>query len=243
MKINLMLPTRKRPDLCHRFCESAEATADSLDNFQITILVDRDDETYDELVEKLKQFKTVVILDRVDVSHIDGFPGLPFYWDIIIGQTRESSDIFGMVGDDMIFRDKGWDSLVIKYFNCIPDKIGCIHFNSGAPQGKNLCINSFVHKRYIEIAGGYVDSRLKGDFSDDYLTTIFRNLNRLTYVNNILLEHCHYDYGKMARDETGIRRRSVDGIHYEGMPLPTFYRKVIMIKIKEVVGKLKEHMQ
>ena len=234
-----MLPTRQRPELCYRFCQSIEDTAINKDNIIVTVLCDKDDLTYSVLQAKLAEFNFVQYLPQADVSE---FPGLTWYWDQIIKQTLESSDIFGMVADDMIFRDYGWDKIILDFFNMLPDKIGLIHFNSASPHGSSICINSFVHKRYIEITGAYNDIRLKGDFSDDFLYYIFSMIDRIAYVPHNVIEHMHYDYGKMEKDETAQRRRAVDDHLYDGMKLIEYYINVSIPLADTFIKKLKSHL-
>jgi len=235
MKINLMLPTRGRPDLCYRFCKSVNDTAADLDNILVSVITDLDDDTYPELKDKLSQFSFIKYLPQVEAKV---FPGLVWYWDKIIEQTFEDSDVYGMVADDMICRDDKWDALIREFFNNIPDKIGMIHFNSNSPHGANLCINSFVHKRYIEISGSYNDARLKGDYSDNFLFYIFNSLGRIGYVENNIIEHMHYDFGRMEKDPTAVRRRAVDHELYEGMSLNKFYKKRSLALANSYIKKL-----
>jgi len=239
VKINLMLPTRGRPELSYRFCKSIAETASSTENIIVTILGDVDDETYSKLVSKLSEFNFIHYLPQAEAKV---FPGLTWYWDQIIKQTIHQSDVFGMVADDMIFRDKNWDILIGQFFEKIPDKIGLIHFNSQSPQGANLCINSFVHKRYIEITGAYNDITLKGDYSDDFLYYIFSSIDRLGYVPNNTLEHLHYDYGKMEIDPTALRRRAVDSELYDGMTLADYFKSKSILLAKSHIKKLKKEM-
>lgn len=234
-----MLPTRGRPDLCYRFCKSVNDTASDLDNILVSIITDLDDETYPELKEKLSEFSFIKYLPQVEA---EVFPGLVWYWDKIIEQTFSESDIYGMVADDMICRDANWDNLIKDFFNNIPDKIGMIHFNSNSPHGSNLCINSFVHKKYIEVTGAYNDIRLKGDYSDNFLFYIFSTLGRIGYVENNVIEHMHYDYGLMEKDSTAERRRAVDDERYEGMSLNRFYKKRSLPLANTYLKKLRQHI-
>ena len=243
-----MLPTRQRVDKCYSFCKSAYATCSDPNNFFISIVTDKDDDTHDELMEKLKEFPTIRVLEREDVKE---FPGLVYYWNRILEQTINDTDIIAMVGDDMLFTEssRGWDKVTIDFFNQIPDKIGLLHFNAQAPQGKTLCINSFIHKRYYEIAGMYVDNRLKGDYSDDFLYQVFTRLGRIKYIPNMIIDHKHPDYAQYNkqdtydRDDTAVRRRSVDGYLYDGMNLGVFYQKKVIPVIINIVNKLKQNLK
>lgn len=214
--------------------------ADDINNFQISIVTDKTDHTHEQLLEKLKDLPSVVFLERADVSD---FPGLVWYWEYIIKKTKGDTDIFGMVGDDMIFKNKGWDSLILKFFNGIPDRIGLLHFNEGGSHGPNLCINSFIHKKWVEVLGYYNDIRLKGDYSDNFLFDIANGINRRGYVKDNVIEHLHWAVGgKGEKDNTAERRISVDENVYDGMPSHQVYEIHSKPLVADSIRKLKAYI-
>ena len=245
--INLMLPTRGRVDKCYTFCKSAIDTAHDVNNFFISLVTDEDDPTVPELKEKLKDLPSIKWLPQ---EKVDKFPGLVYYWDRIIEQTKDECTIFGMVGDDMVYTpsSKNWDRVTLDHFAKIPDDLGLLFFNANHPQGRNLCVNSFVHKRYVELTGMYVDRGLKADYTDDFLHRTFKGINRLYYVENMVIAHMHPDYKAYGRqaydyDATNTRRRAVDAEQYNGKSLPLYFQQEVIPRINKNIETLKGHMK
>ena len=74
-------------------------------------------------------------------------------WNILADKCNH--DVFGYIGDDMIFKTPGWDTRVLNEFsteNCPEDKIKMVHCNDGF-RGHEISVNAFVHRKYYDVLG------------------------------------------------------------------------------------------
>lgn len=201
MKIALMCPTRNRLNKLLTLISSLTTTIKSKDVY-LVLGVDEDDPAgkyYSYLSNNIPFIKTVVFKNE------GKFLGLSTMWNDMAKQI--DSDIYAMIGDDMMFMTQDWDEQIIKVFENGPkDKIMMLHCNDGmrGPGNKYagvppLCVNFFVHKNYINAAGYFVEPYMENTHHDTWPQIIFDRLQRTIYRHDILIKHLHYSEitGKM----------------------------------------------
>jgi len=201
MKIALMCPTRNRLNKLLTLISSLVTTIKSKDVF-LVLGVDEDDPAknyYSYLSNNIPFIKTIVFKNE------GKFLGLSTMWNSMVKQI--DSDIYAMIGDDMMFMTPDWDEQIIKEFKNGPkDKIMMLHCNDGmrGPGNKYanvspLCVNFFIHKNYINTAGYFVEPYMENTHHDTWPQIIFDKLQRTVYRHDILIKHLHYSEttGKM----------------------------------------------
>lgn len=201
MKIALMCPTRNRLNKLLTLISSLVTTIKSKDVF-LVLGVDEDDPAknyYSYLSNNIPFIKTIVFKNE------GKFLGLSTMWNSMVNQI--DSDIYAMIGDDMMFMTPDWDEQIIKEFKNGPkDKIMMLHCNDGmrGPGNKYanvppLCVNFFIHKNYINTAGYFVEPYMENTHHDTWPQIIFDKLQRTVYRHDILIKHLHYSEttGKM----------------------------------------------
>ena len=125
------------------------------------------------------------------------FLGLSTMWNDMANKI--DADIYAMIGDDMVFSSPGWDVDIIREFTNGPkDKIKMVHCNDGmrGPGNKYetvkpFCVNFFIHKNYVNIAGYFVEPYLENIHQDTWIQTMFDRLGRSVYRHDILIKHLH----------------------------------------------------
>jgi len=194
MKIVLMCPTRNRLNKLLNLVVSLATTIKS-DNVELILGVDEDDPAikyYDYLCKNIPFIKKIVFKNNKK------FLGLSYMWNKMARDV--SADIYGLIGDDMIFKSQDWDVEIIKEFENAPeDKIIMVHCNDGMRGEGNkyamvppLCVNFFVHKNYLRATGYFVQPYMDNTHHDTWVQVIFNNIKRVIYRHDILIKHLHY---------------------------------------------------
>lgn len=211
MKISLLCPTRSRPHAMQRLWESAWETADDKANLEIVFYMDKDDFHSHRQFEKMDSPQHYGIIgERIVLSEM---------WNEC--QKIATGEVYMHCGDDIIFRSKGWDTLVREHMNRYPDKIVFVHGMDGI-QNERLGTHGFLHKNWVETIGYFVPPYFSCDYNDTWLTDVSSMIGRRIYEPKIYTEHMHWAVGKQPRDQTytdTIARGQRDGVTamYESM--------------------------
>lgn len=191
MKISLLVPTRGRPGSMQRLWDSAVSTADDKENLEIVFYMDNDDHY------SLKQF------EKMDSPQHHGIVGnrivLSEMWNEC--QKIATGEIYQHCGDDLVFRSKGWDTLVRNHISSFEDKIAFVYGRDGI-QDEKLGTHGFLHKNWVNAVGYFVPPYFSCDFNDTWLTEVSSLIGRRIYEPNIFTEHMHWAVGKQPRDQT-----------------------------------------
>lgn len=195
MKISLLTPTRKRPENVERFWHSALAFAKNPENIELSLYIDKDDRLTQKKCKVLKEKNVVVTIGpRIILSKT---------WNVAC--KKASGEIFMLCGDDLIFRSKNWDEIVIKVFEDFPDKIVYAFGDDGFWKEK-LGTHGFLHKNWVETVGYFVPPYFSCDYIDTWLNDVAGAIERKVYLPQVYIEHMHPLFKKAAWDETHLER-------------------------------------
>jgi glycosyl transferase/beta-hydroxylase protein BlmF len=190
--ISLLLPTRKRPDNLKRFYESAMEMADKPTSIEVIVYVDDDDDNYNFSLPRLRYIRG----PRIVLSEMWNK-----CYELAVGP------IYGHMGDDIIFRNKGWDSQVKNAINQYEDKIVFVHGDDlSNVHGPNFGTHGFIHKNWTDTVGYFVPPYFSSDYNDTWLNDIANAIGRRTYIPELKTEHMHYIFGKSEKDITHEER-------------------------------------
>ena len=115
-----------------------------------------------------------------------------------------------MIGDDMVFKTKGWDTMLLEEFKKLPaDEIKAVHCNDDY-HGAKLAVNLFCHRTYAKVLGKFMREEFMINWVDQWLHQMFSAFNRLIYRPDIMIEHRHWILGKTQRDNTVDRMQKAD---------------------------------
>ncbi len=207
MKIGLLVPSRERLNLKLTLISSIITSVNDINNVVLYFGIDDDDPTK-EIVEKIS--KAIPFIRIIPIHNNGEFIGINKIWNILASECKE--DIYGYIGDDMIFKTPDWDVEILKEFdssNCPPDNIKLVHCNDGYHGGK-LCVNAFVHRKYYEVMGYFCKDLFLINYSDNWMMQMFDAFYRRTYKGNILIYHNHWVFGGREKDKTADRMLSND---------------------------------
>lgn len=194
MKIALLCPYRERKEKTNALIKSIINTAENINNIVLYFGIDDDDSTI-EYAQKVAE--TYSFIKIIPIHNNGTFLGLGKIWNIMAKEVKE--DIFAMIGQDMVFETKNWDSQIIEEAKKFSDGIYMIHCNDGmrGPGNKYssqppLAVNSFIGRKYYDLLGHYTREEWKHGFHDTWLHDVFESLQRRVYRHDILIKHLHH---------------------------------------------------
>jgi len=210
-KISILVPTRKRPQNIVALCESISKTVSDLVPVEVIFYVDNDDEVtkdfFKQQAEKntLKVSANVVFGDRVK-----------------LGQTyneaykKADGDVIMYCADDVRFRTLNWNYLVRQEMYRYSGGIALVFGYDGVQPKGTLATHGFIHRNAIDALGYVHPGDIGYNYSDNWLTEIYRQIGRLSYIP-VYFEHCHWGVGKAPYDET--YRLGSDAPHQESISI------------------------
>ena len=206
MKIGLLMPARERINLNLTLISSIITTAKDINNINLYMGIDDDDPTR-EIQKKISD--AIPFVKFIPIHNNGKFIGLGRIWNILANQCPD--EIFGYLGNDMIFRTPNWDEIILNEFqtNCPEDKIQLIYCNDDHRPG-DMCVNAFIHRRYMEVVGYFIREEFLINWSDRWLMQMFGAFNRLRYLSNVHIYHNHWVFGERKKDNTAERMGAAD---------------------------------
>ena len=188
--ISILMPTRQRPLNVFRLWQSVLETADDVSNIEMILYIDEDDHSYDDLeVPFIKVSGERIILSEM--------------WNKCY--EKASGDILMHCGDDIIFRTKGWDTIVSNKFKEYPDNIAFVYGNDGSHFNGVFGTHGFIHRDWVEAVGYFVPPYFVSDYNDTWLNDVAKMIGRHIHVD-IFTEHMHYLFGKAVIDKNTLDR-------------------------------------
>ena len=183
-KISILCPTRERPLNVIKLVSTAITTASTSENLEFLFYVDNDDDSFPrrELNEMKINYK-VINGHRQWISNCHN-----------VLYTFATGEILMTAGDDMVFLTNNWDEIVRSKFDQIPDKIALVFGNDNASHAGKIAVHGFFHQHWVHTLGTWVQPG-RGSEWDLWATENARMLDRLIYIEELLIEHVHYRQG------------------------------------------------
>ena len=208
MGISLLIPTRGRPESMERFVRSVDTTASFPENVEIVFGIDREDAASFAKAIDLSKDLRIAIQSKEMIPWHDGDINLASYWNQCYAISKY--DIVGYFGDDVVFRTKGWDTLVS---NLLKDTTLMIAPNSvhnplirrcGVFSGRAADL-FFTHKSVHTLFGYYLHESLRRYCTDMVLEFIYKRSGRFRYCEGIVTEHITTYAFPEITDDTHLR--------------------------------------
>jgi hypothetical protein len=193
----VIVPSRGRP---RNIAALADAWTDTKAAADVIVAVDDDDPTrgdYLDVVATHPRFDIVIgprlrmagTLNKVAVSHA------PLY------------DAVGFMGDDHRPRTPDWDDRVTTEL----DRLGTgLVYGDDLIQGANLPTAVFMTADIIRTLGWMAPPGLVHLFLDNSWLTLGRALGAISYLHDVVIEHCHPIAGKAAHDDGYAEANAAD---------------------------------
>lgn len=229
MKFSLILPSRGRVKLLENLCKSV------------------DDNTYDK-----NNIEMLVACDDDDQDTINALKQMSYYWLKYFIRPRGNSiskdyqnwlykyskgEYIFVLNDDVEIKTKNWDQIAQQKINNYVHKDGI--FCGWIADDKNVRINNakdayscfpLFTRKSIDILGYVMNEYYGGWSADIFIYNVYKEIDRILDLSEILVQHYTHWLGNRERDETNksMERKS--------------WRKDI-INHKPDSEKLKKHIQ
>ena len=114
-----------------------------------------------------------------------------------------NADILIMGNDDLIYKTKNWDNILLDKLKDFSDDIYCAWFDDMIHNGTEEwpCAFPIISKTWFNILGRFTLERDGFCFNDAWNYHIAKMANRTKYIPEVVVEHAHWTTGKMKADE------------------------------------------
>ncbi len=186
-EFSFLLPTRERPDLVRRFCQSVLETAADPENIEIVLAVDEDDAVSQNITQ-----------DRLSTTKIIMRKGLTMGSLNRACYDASKGRYVMLINDDVILRTKNWDKIIISAIARFEDDIALIHTNDLLFKEK-LCTFPILSRRACDEIGicpsEYQRYRIDDHIYDTYNILAYLGHRRIVYLPDVIFEHDNYVHG------------------------------------------------
>jgi hypothetical protein len=180
VKIDVICPSRERPDRCREMADSVMSTATGRVN--VLVGVDADDPRLDEY--KKLDWITLYIVDRERRGCAKIANNIAMH---------STADVVQFLGDDCLMLTEGWDEMIA---DSVPaDGIALISLMNKEHETRKQAYHPAITRKWIDAVGWYT---LPGAFHYGIDTTwinMAKAINRLIWVEGAVIEHRHYKRG------------------------------------------------
>lgn len=228
-RIALLVPTRKRPEGVKRLLKSIEDTVDNKDLVTSYFYVDEDD------FDTIKLLKAIKKRNSYNIEYLIG-PRIILSEMVnkLYPLTSEFILFFG--ADDIVFRTKGWDTILQAGVHGVPDGIGLFYGNDlvTTQHAPNFATHPIITREWVNVVGYVSPPYFSCDYADTWLNDIADRSGRkfpLPFIN----EHMHPTVGKANYDSTYAENRQ----KFLDDNVPSLYQQHGP-EIEEAVVKIKE---
>ena len=182
----VLVPTRGRPS---NAVEVLKAHKEFSCRSDILFVVDTDD-------EELVNYRTAVGLEYI-VEVENKTRGMAYPINIAAKKYANDYEFFTFIGDDHRFRTPDWDVTLMRGIGSKPG----LAYGDDLLQGQNLPTAVMMSGAIVRALGGMVPPKLKHLYLDNFWKRLGEDLDSLTYMPQVIIEHCHPIAGKAEWDE------------------------------------------
>lgn len=225
--ISLLIPTWGRPQRLLDAVASAIATADKPANIEILVRVAKDDPEHDRYAALEVPGACMAYLGDCNT-----------YGQAIERLQRNAlGDILFAGADDIIFTTRGWDTRVREVFAAVPDQLLVAYANNG--QGRRKCEHFFTTRKWIDAVGYMVWPEFRHFCVDQWVEECATAIDRLQFLEDVVVDHRHKKYGKAPNDATyelvrgATRTSEADNALYAQRGLQ---REAAVLNLREALG-------
>jgi len=210
--ISIIFPTKNRVNNLKELFDSLNETIYDSQDVEVILYVDHDDPvTLDFVKSGLDKH-----IGRITTSVTVGKEKVQLGETYNRAYRKAKGDIIMFAADDVRFRTKNWDKIIKQEYDKYEDKIALVFGPDGIQPNGTLATHGFVSRKAVEAIGYVCPGGMGYNYSDNWLTDIYRKIKRLVYVP-VYFEHAHWGVGKAEYDET--YRTGSDAPHPDSLEL------------------------
>lgn len=196
LRILFKYPTRGRAEKFFSTLGIYYGMMINANDFTFAITIDEDDTSMnnEEVLSRIAGFRNAIAM----VGHSSGKIGAI---NRDMEQFKDQYDIVVLVSDDMIPVAKGFDMIIRRdmHFN-YPDMDGVLWYNDGHQKDKlnTLCI---LGSKYYDRFKYIYHPSYKSLFCDNEFMEVSKMLNKVKYIDSVIIEHQHWAWGYGNMDD------------------------------------------
>ena len=213
----ILIASRGRP---HNAIELEQAFVDTQTEAKRLYIVDFSDETRSEYARNLP-------IESVIMGH-NTTGGMAHPLNHQVRQYIGQFDAFAWMGDDHRPRTLKWDR---RYVDEIYSGSEIVYGND-LLQGEGLPTQCAVSNEVVEAVNGFFPNNLRHLYLDNFLLQLGKDLNKIKYLPDVIVEHCHPYAGKAPMDEGYARVNaaevySADKIEFDRFMASADYQDIL----------------
>ena len=229
--ISILIPTRKRAKKLKAMYESLHHMTSESNNVEVLLYIDEDDVQSIKFVDNNKDKFTKPI------KHIVG-PR------VSLGEACNelfkisSGDLIMGGADDIVFRTKNWDVLLEHNFKFVKDKVCLFSLNDLYQDPAKLATHPVISRKALDVFGHYLPPEIDCNYGDEWLTYIFKKIDRYYPEPDVVVEHMHWLVGKGDRDNTYVEGSANMNRHsYQAFTDNKDKRDLLVEKLRKVLDE------
>lgn len=229
--ISILIPTRKRAKKLKTMYESLHHMTSESNDVEVLFYIDDDDSQTITFIENNKNKFTI------PVKHIIG-PR------VSLGEACNqlynicSGDLIMGGADDIVFKTQDWDAVLHDKFKNIKDKICLFSLNDLYQDPTKLATHPVISREALDVFGHYLPPEIDCNYGDEWLTYIFKEIDRYFPQPDIVVEHMHWLVGKGDRDNTYVEGSANMNRHsYQAFTDNKDKRDLLVEKLRKVLNE------
>jgi hypothetical protein len=198
MKISVLVPSRERVKngKFPRLINSILQTVSNPNLVNVWVYVDEDDPE----VEEYKKFSSDIVNILVGPAK-----SVSQSWNDLC--FKSDAEILMMGNDDQVYITEGWDCVIEEAAAKYKDDIYCMWVNDNYKKEKQCCF-PIVSRKWVEILGYFTPGVFNFGYNDTWIFDLGKKLNRLQYIDDVVVEHRHFTKHSGEADNTTQRNRT-----------------------------------
>lgn len=200
-KINIMIPSYKRPLMLRTAIDSAIKTCSDIHNLVWTICINEKDNSYDDFM-----WPSNTLLIRENTNE----PNLSAYFNQMYRESVDFGEdvLVSLCGDDFEWQTPKWDHEVIIAINKARG-IGIVHCEDAFCSHGACPVNMFTTRKFVDACGGeFMCSAFKRFWIDEVWGRLADMAKCNYFLPNVVIKHNHTS-GKNSHDETFQRLEAI----------------------------------
>lgn len=219
MRFSIIIHTRGRVKLLEANLQNIKDMTINKDDIEVAVAYDLDDEdTAKEVPRWESEFKGIH-------THFHGrVRSRNMNRDYInwLVRCHSSGEFVWAVNDDVLFRTPGWEGIAYNkiqgYLEDKPDKVVYCLTNDGGAKYGGLGYTAFpmLSRQAIEAYGGFFIDLFPGWHADCACYNVFKSVDRVLDLTEIMAEHLTYVLGKREKDDINKGMEAISNANYMG---------------------------
>lgn len=182
-----MLPTYKRVNSLKTIVDSARDTVSNIDNIRWSFCVNENDkETVEFIKSYLDNCQYNIILENTRQ------PNLSKYFNLMYdAPENQDLEVVSELGDDMVFRTKGWDQRILEELNKHKGLV-IVYCNDDYIAHEKCCVNLFTTRKLVKLTQKpFMCPLFHADMMDMVWTMAGGITGLLSYLDDVIIFHNH----------------------------------------------------